>query len=77
LVLLTHLFDGGDALMNRDFVMAQPAMAGKNTRAMLYVRVGAEADQERAETTGSRQRDECREWCERNEFVVVEAGGFR
>jgi len=76
LVLLTHLNSGGDALMNRDFVADEPAEAGTNPRAVVYVRVGANAPMPKAEAALLAQREACREWCEHG-FEVVEAGELR
>ncbi len=65
--------------MDRDFATKRPAAAGEELWAVLYVRVGAEAQAE-AEATGpdlSAQRETCRERCERHGFEMVESGERR
>ncbi len=63
--------------MNRDFVANEPAEAGTNPRAVVYVRVGAKAPTPKTEDALLTQQEACREWCERHGFEVVESGEFR
>lgn len=64
-------------LMNRDFLMEQPAHAGEEMRVVFYLRVGAEAPRKLVGAAVSAQLEACREWCERNGSEVAAAGEFR